>query len=274
MLLFFTQAPFYIDKNGIPRRAGSSIIKNALQDAVDTTVDPTPSNPTTTSNHNNKRKDSTVSEADRMRYRAAVRKLKTEYGEWNKQALLEARRQEEEQEMQQQQLNQQRNSATPGRSSSSPASPQSPGAGEVSVRQSSFTTPPSTTTTNTPTRRSFLNVDGNSATIMGSPVGPDEIADRRVRSRAETLRKSSIEFVFPGRTRFSVDEPESDNNATNNAATGNTSRGPLFEEDDQEEDDEEEQKRDAREKIRNQNSSRNESLRLILGIESYKKGGP
>ena len=289
VLLFFTQAPFYVDTSGIPRRAGPSIIKNALRDVVDSSAAPNQSTnaaPTTTTtstnaNHHSskeKRTESTVSEADRMRYRNAIRKLKREYGEWNKLAVQEARRQEEEQELLQLHSKEQRNSATTGpRSSSAQRTSQSPDASEITVRQSSFTTktppppPPPATPTLTPTtgeaRRLFSNTDGSAIPL--SPSITDEIADRRLRSRAETLRKSSIEFVFPGRTRFSMDDPEYDDSRNSKAAAGHTAEGDEDRQDDN--DDLEEEK--IREKARTQNQSRNGSLRLLLGIDSYKKAG-
>ncbi len=61
--LFYGDSPFYIDKNGIPRRAGASIISNCL---------------------NTKEKSSSLhmSKADTERYRYAIRMLKSEYASW------------------------------------------------------------------------------------------------------------------------------------------------------------------------------------------------
>jgi hypothetical protein len=65
ILLVYTAAPFYVDKHGIPRRAGPSVIKYALQKSF---VGPKGSR----------------SEADLLRFRDAVSSLRTEYDDWQR----------------------------------------------------------------------------------------------------------------------------------------------------------------------------------------------
>lgn len=73
----YTQAAFYIDKQGIPRRACPSIIKFALESKEET------AGPRLTS------------EADRERYRTALQALKHEYSKWNQQLKMEMQKNKE-----------------------------------------------------------------------------------------------------------------------------------------------------------------------------------
>ena len=75
------RSPFYIDKNGIPSRAVSSIIRTSLEEGV---------NQALTAAETTKFKGCT-SEADLMRFRAAVKGLAREYNSWNMQRNKEER---------------------------------------------------------------------------------------------------------------------------------------------------------------------------------------
>jgi len=91
--LFFTQSPFFIDKDGFPRRAGPSVIKCALMAYNNHAVEDVDKQ----NDHQNDKNVRYSSEADRSRYRNAIRMLKSEYDEWEKAEALEKVNSESEQ---------------------------------------------------------------------------------------------------------------------------------------------------------------------------------
>lgn len=162
ILLFFTQSPFYIDKRGVPRRCGPSIIKHALRLSSSTSASASAGEA-----EDDEAARRVISEADRMRYRAALRMLRAEYEEWDKQARLAKNAQLEAAQ-----------SSPSAAASGSPESLGKSGAAWLGGRPSS------------PLFSSSLE-----AAARATPLEQDNA--RRSLSRANTLRKSSIEFVFP-----------------------------------------------------------------------------
>jgi hypothetical protein len=65
IMLVYSAAPFYIDKYGIPRRAGSSVVNSALSKSF-------------------VGKKGSRSSADLLRFREAVKALKLEYNDWQR----------------------------------------------------------------------------------------------------------------------------------------------------------------------------------------------
>ena len=270
VLLFSSQSPFYIDKNGIPRRAGASIIKQVLSLNSDPSKD-------------TKEAKAAASEADKMRYRNAIRLLKIEYEEWHKKAHLEQRKEEEEQEHEKQMnSSSERAFNRPSKSSAYPTD------------LSRFTASP--TKNNNPT--DGLRQPSPMSTPNGdNPELTNELDDlnRKARSRAATLRKSSMDFVFPDRVRFSSDENENINN--NDKSNHKNDKNNRYDSEQEspspkkaplsihllsgrrrsahsgDEYETDEQKDAGGGGFSRDSTSKRPSLRLILGIESYKNKG-